>query len=333
MRAIVLNAKGEVDALTIDERPDLQPGPGDVVVRVRAASLNRRDVFIRRGLYPGITFPIVLGSDGAGEVLRVGEGVDPSWIGQPVILDPSFSWGPNPRAQGPAFNILGLPKDGTCAEQVLVPAANLHRKPAGLSWEEAAAVPLTSVTAFRALVTRAGLQAGERVVVTGIGGGVATAALAIATHLGGKVWVTSGSDAKIALAVQHGASGGVNHHADDWVKTLVGQIGGRPDVVIDGAGGETFNRCLDLVSPGGRVVSYGATLGASPKLEVRRIFWKQIDVMGSSMGTPADFAAMVALYERGLRPIIDRVFPFDEARAAHARLEQGEQFGKIVLQC
>lgn len=333
MRAIVLTSQGDVDALTIEQRPDLQPGPGEVVVRVRAAALNRRDVFIRRGLYPGIKFPIVLGSDGAGEVLSLGEGVDGSWLGQPVIIDPSFSWGTNLRAQGGAFNILGLPRDGTCAEQVLVPAANLHRKPAALSWEEAAAVPLTSVTAFRALVTRAGLQAGERVVVTGIGGGVATAALTIAIHLGARVWVTSGSETKIALAVQHGAAGGVNHHSDDWVKTLVAQIGGRPDVIIDGAGGETFNRCLDLVSPGGRVVSYGATLGPSPKLEVRRIFWKQIDVMGSSMGTPADFAAMVALYDQGLRPIIDRVFPFDEARDAHARLEQGEQFGKIVVRC
>ena len=333
MRAIVLTSKGEVDALVIESRPDLQPGPGEVVVRVRAAALNRRDVFIRRGLYPGIVFPIVLGSDGAGEVSAVGEGVDPSWIGQAVVIDPSFSWGPNPRAQGGQFNILGLPKDGTCAEQVLVPAQNLHRKPAGLSWEEAAAVPLTSVTAFRALVTRARLQAGERVVVTGIGGGVATAALTIAAHLGAKAWVTSGSEAKIARAMEHGASGGVNHKSDDWVKTLVGQIGARPDVVIDGAGGETFNRCLDLVNPGGRVVSYGATLGPSPKLEVRRIFWKQIDVMGSSMGTADDFAAMLRLYDAGLRPIIDQVFPFEEARAAHARLEQGDQFGKIVVRC
>lgn len=331
MRVVVLSALGDPDVLKIEERPDPRPGPGEAVVRLRAAALNHRDVWIRRGQYAGIKLPIILGSDGAGQVADVGEGVDPNWKGRDVIIDPSFNWGPDDRAQGASFNILGLPVDGTYAEMVRVPAANLHPKPAALSWEEAAAVPLASVTAYRALATRARVQAGETVVVTGIGGGVATCALIIARRLGAKVYVTSGSDAKLAAARARGAHGGANHHADDWTKTLVAEIGGRPDIVIDGAGGETFNKSLDLLKPGGRLVSYGSTTGAAQNVEIRRIFWKQLNVLGSTMGSPREFAEMVTLYEGGLRPVIDKVFPLDRAAEAHRRMDAGEQFGKIVL--
>jgi len=332
MRAVVLRALGGPEHLKIEERPDPHPGPGEAVVRLRAAALNHRDVWIRRGQYAGIKLPIVLGSDGAGQVVEIGEGVDPGWKGRDVILDPSFNWGPDERVQGSSFNILGLPADGTYAEMVRVPAANLHPKPAQLSWEEAAAVPLASVTAYRALVTRARVQAGEIVLVTGIGGGVATCALLIARCLGAKVYVTSGSDAKLAAARTHGADGGVNHRKDDWTKTLIAEMGARPDVVIDGAGGETFNKALDVLKPGGRLVSYGSTTGAAQSVEIRRIFWKQLDVLGSTMGTQGDFAAMVKLYEGGgLRPVIDRVFPIEQVSDAHIRMEAGDQFGKIVL--
>ena len=333
MRAVVLHAVGAPEQLKVEERPTPVPGPGEALVRLRAAALNHRDVWIRLGQYAGIKLPIVLGSDGAGQVTAVGDGVDSGWMGRDVIIDPSFNWGPDERAQGPAFNILGLPVDGTYAEYVRVPTANLHPKPAPLSWEEAAAIPLASVTAYRALVTRGRLEAGETVLVTGIGGGVATCALLIATHLGARVYVTSGSDEKLAAARQHGASGGVNHRSDDWTKTLVAEMGGRPDMVVDGAGGETFNRALDVVRPGGRVVSYGSTTGPAKTVEIRRIFWKQLNVLGSTMGTPADFREMTKLYASGLRPVIDSVFPLDQAAAAHARMEAGDQFGKIVLTC
>ncbi|PYR75052.1 MAG: alcohol dehydrogenase, partial [Acidobacteria bacterium] len=186
MRAIVLTALGDSDNLKLEQRPDLRPGPGEAVVRLHAAALNRRDVWIRKGQYAGIKLPIILGSDGAGEVVDVGERVDRAWHGRQVVMDPSLNWGGDERAQDKKFNILGLPTDGTYAEMVVVPAANLHPKPAHLSWEEAAAVPLASVTAYRALVTRARVQAGETVLVTGIGGGVATCALQIAKHLGAK---------------------------------------------------------------------------------------------------------------------------------------------------
>jgi NADPH:quinone reductase-like Zn-dependent oxidoreductase len=331
MRAIVLNALGDADHLRIEKRPDPHAGPGEVVIRLHAAALNRRDVWIRKGQYAGIKLPIILGSDGAGQVIEVGDGVDSSWAGRDVVIDPSLNWGPDERAQGGSFNILGLPVDGTYAEMVRVPLANVHPKPSHLSWEEAAAVPLASVTAYRALVIRARVQAGETVLVTGIGGGVATTALMIAKHLGATVYVTSGSDAKLEAARRHGALGGVNHRKDDWTKTLISEIGSRPDVIIDGAGGETFNKALDALKPGGRLVSYGSTLGAAQNVEIRRIFWKQLNVLGSTMGSPSDFPAMLQLYEAGLRPIIDKVFPLEQAPDAHVRMEAGDQFGKIVL--
>jgi NADPH:quinone reductase-like Zn-dependent oxidoreductase len=332
MKAVVLRELGDPDVLQLQEVPDPQPGPGEVVVRLRAAALNRRDVWIRKGRYAGIKLPVILGSDGAGEILETGAGADSALIGQEVVIDPAFNWGDDERSQGPDFQILGLPRDGTYAERVTVPAANVHAKPPHLSFEEAAAVPLASVTAFRALVTRARLGAGETLVITGIGGGVATCALLIATRLGAaRVYVTSGTPAKIDAARAHGAAGGVDHNDPDWPRALTRLIGGRPDVVIDGAGGETLNAALDLVAPGGRVVSYGATLGPAKNVEVRRIFWKQINVLGSTMGTRGDFAAMLQLYAAGLRPIVDRVFPLSEAAEAHRRMEEAKQFGKIVL--
>lgn len=331
MKAIVLRTLGNPDVLQIEQVPDPQPAAGEAIVRLRAAALNHRDVWIRKGQYAGITLPVILGSDGAGEVVDIGAGVDAGWRGREVVINPSFNWADDERVQGPAFQILGLPRDGTYAELVTVPASALHPKPAHLSFEEAAAVPLASLTAYRALVTRAQVQADDVVVVTGIGGGVATSALNFAIRLGARVYVTSGHDAKLQAARGLGASGGVSHADPAWPKALVALIGGRPDVVIDGAGGETFNHALDLVRPGGRVVTYGATVGPVQSLEVRRIFWKQLNVLGSTMGSPRDFAAMLQLYANGLRPVVDTVLPLDQAAQAHRRMEEGQQFGKIVL--
>ena len=331
MKAVVLRTLGEPDVLRIEDVPEPRPEPGEVVVRLRAAALNHRDLWIRKGRYAGITLPVILGSDGAGEVAQTGAGVDSKWRGRDVVIDPSFNWGNDERAQGPDFQILGLPRDGTYAELVKVPAEHLHERPPHLSFEEAAAVPLASVTAYRALVIRAQIKPGETIVVTGIGGGVATSALRIATHLGVQVYVTSGSDSKLEAARAQGAAGGVNHHDPEWPKALIALIGSRPDVVVDGAGGETFNKALDLVTPGGRVVSYGATLGPAQNVEVRRIFWKQLNVIGSTMGTRRDFSAMLQLYADGMRPIVDRILPLDQAAEAHRRMEEGQQFGKIVL--
>jgi len=332
VKAVVLRELGPAANLRLDEVPDPVPGAGEVVVRLKAAALNHRDVWIRLGQYAGIKVPIILGSDGAGEVAAVGAGVDGALVGRAVVIDPSLDWGPDERAQGRTYRILGLPDDGTYAQRVKVPAANVHAKPAHLSFEEAAALPLAGVTAYRAVVTRARVQTGETVVITGIGGGVSSFALQIARSLGARVFVTSGSDEKLARARESGAQGGVNHRSGDWVKALAALTGGGPDVVIDSVGGETFNRALELARPGGRIVTYGATSGAVPALEVRRIFWKQLNVLGSTMGTARDFADMLALYERrALRPVLDRTFALADAPAAHQRMERGEQSGKIVL--
>jgi NADPH:quinone reductase-like Zn-dependent oxidoreductase len=283
-------------------------------------------------LYSGIKLPVIPGSDGAGEVTAVGEDVDRAWVGRAVVINPSLDWGPDERAQGPKWRILGLPDPGTYAELVRVPADHLFAKPAQLSWQESAALPLAGLTAYRALVTRVQVRAGETVLVTGIGGGVATFALGMARHLGARVFVTSGSDAKLDRARGLGAEGGVNYRDKDW-PTKVAAMSGGIDVAVDSAGGETFAQLLELVKPGGRIVTYGATTGSPSTVEVRRIFWKQLGLIGSTMGTPREFGEMVRLYgEGGLRPVVDRVFPLAQASEAHRRMDGQEQIGKIVLE-
>jgi len=331
MNAVVLRDLGGPETLAVEQMPDPQPGPGDAVVRVRAAALNHRDAWIRQGQYAGIRLPIILGSDGAGEVVEVGESVDGARIGQAVVINPSLDWGSSERVQGPTYRILGLPDHGTYAELVKVPAANLWPKPASMSWEAAAAIPLAGLTAYRALVTRARVERGETVLVTGIGGGVATLALLIARHLGARVLVTSGSDAKIEKARSLGADGGVNYKAEGWGKALQAMCDGGPDVIIDSAGRDAFPTLVEILKPGGRLVTFGSTTGSTSTVEIRRIFWKQISVLGSTMGSPREFGQMLALFEGGPAPVVDRVFPMAAAADAHRRMDQADQFGKIVL--
>jgi len=332
MNAIVLRALGGPERLVLEHLPDPQPGPGEAVVRLRAAALNHRDAWIRQGLYAGISLPIVLGSDGAGHVQAVGTGVDPSLLGTAVMINPSLDWGADERVQGPAFRILGLPDHGTYADCVKVPAGNLFAKPDTLSWEAAAATPLAGLTAYRALVTRARVQPGETVLVTGIGGGVATFVLLVARRLGARVIVTSGSDAKIARALQLGAEGGVNYKAENWGRAAQALCDAGPDVIVDSAGRDALPTLVEIVKPGGRIVTFGATTGSPSTIEVRRIFWKQISLLGSTMGTPREFGDMLKLFDGTLAPIVDRVFPLAAAADAHRRLDESGQFGKIVLE-
>jgi NADPH:quinone reductase-like Zn-dependent oxidoreductase len=332
MKAVVLHELGPAENLRLETVADPRPGPGEIVVRLHAAALNHRDLWIRKGLYAGIKLPIILGSDGAGEVSALGVGVDPSLLGKQVIINPGLDWGDDHRVQGQYFRILGLPDDGTYAEFVKAPATHAHRKPEAWSWEEAAALPLAGLTAYRAVVTRAQVQAGEHVLITGIGGGVSLAALQIAKARGAHVVVTSGSDAKLERAKQIGAIGGVNYKTSDWSKAAAALTQGGPDVVIDSVGGDTLAKAIEIVKPGGRIVTYGATTGPVPQLEVRRIFWKQISLFGTTMGTPREFAAMLELYSfNSIRPIVDRIFELTDAPAAHMRMEEAGQFGKIVL--
>jgi NADPH:quinone reductase-like Zn-dependent oxidoreductase len=332
MKAVVLREIGGPENLLYENVADPQPGAGEVVVRLKAAALNHRDVWIRLGKYAGIKLPIILGSDGAGEVAAAGSGVDSSLMGKPVIINPGLEWGEGERTQQKEFRILGLPDDGTYAQMVKVPAQYVHAKPDHLTFEEAAALPLAGLTAYRAVVSRAQVKAGETVVVTGIGGGVATFALQICRALGAKVFVTSGSEEKIAHARSLGAAGGVNYREDDWAKQLMEMTGGGPDVVVDSAGGQSLEKAVEIIQPAGRIVFFGATTGLAQNLDLRRIFWKQLNILGSTMGSPREFAAMVKLYsEHKLKPVVDQVFPLADAAAAHQRMDEAGQFGKVIL--
>jgi zinc-binding alcohol dehydrogenase/oxidoreductase len=332
MNAIILRELGAPENLKLETWPDPQAGAGEAVVRLKAAALNHRDVFIWQKLYPNIQLPAILGSDGAGVVAAVGEGADPALVGREVVLEPGLDWGPDDRLPGKAYRILGMPEEGTYAEQIKIPVANLHAKPAHLSFEEAAALPLAGLTAYRAVVTRAQVKAGEAVLVTGIGGGVAMFAAQIAKQLGARVFITSGSDEKLARATELGADGGANYKQSDWGKQIVERTGGGPDVVIDSAGGEALETAVKIIKPGGRIAFYGATTGLAKNLDLYRAFFKQLTFMGSTMGSPREFAAFLKLVDEAkLKPAVDQVFPLAEAAAAHRRMNEAGQFGKIVL--
>ncbi|KER11153.1 MAG: alcohol dehydrogenase [[Candidatus Thermochlorobacteriaceae] bacterium GBChlB] len=329
MKAAVLEGVGQPVRLQDVSMPIA--GKGEAVVKLSAAALNHRDVWIQKGQYAGLKFPIVLGSDGAGAVESVGDGVDKMWLGKNVVVNPSVSWGESEKTQAKAFKILGLPDDGTFAELVKIPAANLAEKPEHLSFVEAAALPLAGLTAYRALFSRAKLQAGETVLITGIGGGVALFGLQFALAQGATVFVTSGSDEKLSKAKALGAAGGVNYKQPDWAKELQAQAGGF-DVILDSAGGEGFGNLINLAAAGGRIVFVGATAGNPPNLDMRKIFWKQLSLLGSTMGSPNDFNAMMTFVsEKKIMPVVDAVLPLTDAEAALRRMENAAQFGKIVL--
>ena len=329
MRAAVLYGVGE--KLRVEQVPDPVAGPGEAVVKIGAAALNRRDVWIRKGQYAGLKFPIILGSDGAGVVESVGDGVHSSWIGREVIIDAALDFGDSPSAQAGKFRILGLPDDGTFAEKVKVPAANLYKKPDWLSIEEAAAVPLAALTAYRAVCTRAGLKPGEKLLVTGAGGGAAVFALQIGVAAGADVYVTSGSEAKIQKATELGAKGGANYRDEKWDADLKALAGGF-DVIVDSAGGEGFSKLIELAKPGGRIVFFGATAGDPPGLNMRRVFWKQLSLLGTTMGSPNDFKGMLELFEtHKIKPVVDSVFDLERADEALDRMASSGQMGKIVL--
>jgi zinc-binding alcohol dehydrogenase/oxidoreductase len=330
MQAAVLTNLNQPAAL--QSVPDPTPAPGYAVVRLKAAALNHRDLFIRLGQYANIQLPLIPGSDGAGVVEAVGSPADATWVGREVILNPALDWGADPRAQGPKFRILGLPDSGTFAQKIAIPVANLAPKPAHLDWEKAAALPLAGLTAWRALFTRARVQTGEKVLVTGIGGGAALFALQFAVAAGAQVWVSSSSADKLARARALGAAGGVNYREEGWGPALQAAAGGMFDVIIDSAGGEGFDQLIELTKPGGRIVFFGATRGNPSGLNLRKCFFRQINLLGTTMGSPADFDGMSAFVaQHRIVPVVDRVFPLAETEQALRHMEAAAQFGKIVL--
>ncbi|MFM1801016.1 MAG: Crotonyl-CoA reductase [Planctomycetota bacterium] len=334
MKAVILHGLGGTDQLKYEDTQEPQPGPHQVRIALEAAALNHRDIWIRRGLYAGIKLPVILGSDGVGHVDAVGDKVDPSLLSRRFWINPSLSWGENPHAPDyQAWRILGLPDNGTYAEKIVVDADQIEPCPANWSAEEAAALPLAGLTAYRALFSRGQLKAGQTVIITGIGGGVSQMAMQMAIAAGAKVIVSSSCDTKIENARREGAIGGVNYRDDLWVQKARELSGGEgPDLAIDSAGGATIDALIDLVRPGGTIVNYGQTTGACPNLEVRRLFWKQVNLLGTTMGNTTEFRAMLNFYdEHRLRPIVDSVYSLSEAAAAHERMESADQTGKIIL--
>ncbi|MEW6337853.1 MAG: zinc-binding dehydrogenase [Acidobacteriota bacterium] len=340
MRALLFSAHGGPEVLKVGEIPSPEPAPGHVVVGVRSAALNHLDLFVLSGL-PGVTLtlPHVGGADGAGTVAAVGSDVREWSVGDEVVFNPGLWCGEceycrrGDESLCAKYRILGEHANGTFAEYVAVPTAALARKPGHLSWNEAAAFPLTFLTAWRMLTTRAGLKSGESVLIHGIGGGVALAALAIAKRLGARVLVTSSSEDKLARARDLGADDTINYRSNDVAKSIRSLTGRRGvDVVVETTGERTWMSSLRSASRGGRIVTCGATTGPNPTEEIRLVFWNQLSILGSTMGSLADWHALIAsAVDWGLRPVVDSVWPLSDGRRAFERMAAGEQFGKIVL--
>jgi len=340
MKAAFFREHGGPERIEYGDLPDPKPGPGQVRVKIRAGALNHLDIFVRNGI-PGIpvALPHVMGSDGAGVIDDVGPGVTRVRPGDEVVLNPGINCGECEYCQAGehslcvAFGILGEHVAGTFAEYAIAPAANAYPKPAALSWEEAAAFPLVFLTAWRMLVSKARVRPGESMLIIGIGGGVAVAALQIAKLLGLTVYVTSGSPEKLARAKALGADAGIDHAQTDFSKEVRKLTGKRGvDVVLDSVGKATWRQSIASAARGGRLLTCGATSGPDPQTDLARIFWNQLTVYGSTMGTQAEFAEMLKMFAGGrLRPVVDAVFPLSRAREALETLEGKRQFGKLVL--
>jgi len=340
MKAAGITMHGELDQLRIMEIPEPGARPGEVVVNVKAAALNHLDIWMRKGR-AGVALPMphILGSDAAGVVHAVGEGVSAWKPGDEVVINPGLDCGAcefclrGQHSECRAFSIVGMGRHGTFAEQVGVPARNLQARPAHLSWDEAAALPLAYLTAWRMLMTQGGLRAGETVLIHGIGGGVAVAALQLASLAGARAIVTSSSVDKLARAGELGAAHGVLYRGGNVVESIMDYTDGRGvDLVIDTVGAATWNTNAEVLRKGGRSVHCGVTSGPHVEVNFSAVYWKQLSIIGSTMGSHEDFRALLeAVNAAGLKPVLDSVMSLDEARAAQGRMESGAQFGKIVL--
>jgi NADPH:quinone reductase-like Zn-dependent oxidoreductase len=321
VKAIRIHEDGGPEVLRYEDAPDPVPGADEVLIELRAASLNHLDIWVRKGL-PSVPKPRILGADGAGIVVS-GDGFA---TGERVVINPGLDHGDG------RITVVGEHTDGTHAELIAVPRSQVYAIPDGLDFEAAAAFPLVFETAYRMLATKADLQPDEWVLVWGIGGGVATASLAIAKALGAKVIVTSSSAEKLTRARTLGADATFNHETDDVVAGVKELTGGGAHVVVDNVGEATWKRSLDSARPAGRICVCGATSGPNPPAQLHRIWWKQLTIFGSTMGSREDFEAVYGLVTSGeIVPIVDGVFPLADAAAAHERLEAGEQLGKVIL--
>jgi NADPH:quinone reductase-like Zn-dependent oxidoreductase len=341
MRALYIEAHGDLDQLKLGDRPLPEPGPGQVRVRLRRAALNHLDLWVVRGL-PGvpIELPHIPGADGAGVIDALGPGVSGLELGQEVVFDAGLSCGTcemclkGEQSLCVSFGVMGEHCDGTLAEHVLVSALSIAPRPGHLSWDEAAAFGLTYLTAWRMLINRGRLRPGETVLIHGIGSGVSLACLQLATSMGARVFVTSRSEEKLARASELGAEATIptGEGVAREVRRLTGKRG--VDVVVDSVGKATWGESLKAAAKGGRVLTCGATSGPNPPEAIHIIFWNQLEIIGSTMGSREDWRQVVAAVSSfKLRPVIDSVRPLEQGREAFERMEKAEQFGKIVLAC
>ena len=340
MKAILICQHGGLDQINFQEVDCQKVRAGYVLVKMRAAALNHLDLFVTEGI-PGLKLemPHVLGADGAGVVEALGEDVASLVVGDRVMLNSALSCEEcefcrqGEHGMCIRLQLVGEHSHGTFAEYFLVPAVNLEKIPPSVSFEDAAAFSVVFQTAWRMLKTRAAIQSGDTVFIHGIGGGVSSAALQIVKLLGGCVFVSSSSDEKLAQAKAIGADYCYNCEQPDVVKEVLGETAKRGvDVVVDNVGEATWLQSLQMVRRGGKIVTCGATTGPNPKTEIRAIFWKQIDILGSTMGNRSEYSELVQLLGQGrLKPIIDRVFPLSEGKQAMEYLKCQKQFGKVLL--
>lgn len=326
MKAIVHQYKKGGEGLEYKFSSETNPNAGEVKVKLKAAGLNHRDLFIINNRKE-MELPLVIGSDGSGIVTEIGEGVSNNLLNSEVIINPSIGW--ENIAEVPDLpEVLGGPKNGTFAEYVIVPAENVVAKPSYLTWEESGVLSLSALTAYRALFTKGRLKCGEHVLIPGIGGGVATFAMLFAKAIGAKVSVTSRVESKRKFAETYGADFSFNS-SGNWEESLRGE---KVDLIIDSIGPATFLQYFDVLKPNGRIVNFGASSGDKIELPLRALFYNQIDIMGTSMGSREEFNEMIKFIEKyKIKPIIDKVYSLKEAIQALSRMEQSEQFGNIAL--
>lgn len=303
----------------------------EVLVKVKAAALNHRDVYITQGLYPGVETPVILGSDGSGVVKKIGSKVNKKWIDKDVIINPGIGWEHKSPVQPLDYSILGMPQDGCLAEYIKVKANQIFEKPEHLSFEQAAALPLAGLTAYRALFSKANCKKDEHVLISGIGGGVALMAFQFALAITKNIFVTSGSEDKINKAISLGAKGGISYKTDNWHKELIKKSNSLFDVIIDSAGGDGFSKFIDLAQMGGRIAFYGGTRGKFT-INPQKMFWKQLTVLGSTMGSNEEFKEMLDFVNKyKIEPVVEKVWDLKDGVEAFEYMNQGKQFGKIVL--
>jgi len=328
MKALVVKENKQISIKDVDEP---QVGKGEVRVKLKAASINKRDYWISVGKYPDIQTDAVLGSDGAGVVDLIGEGVSKTWLERAVIINPNINWGDNPSVQGKDYRILGMPSNGTFAEYVVVKEDRLSPIPNHLTFEEAASLPLAALTAYRACMHHGAINKEMRVLISGFGGGVAHFAFLFAKALGAAVSITSGHESNLIKAKELGAENGFNYHNEDWIQEASMHAGGF-DLIIDSAGGDQFNNLIQLLNPSGKIVFYGASNGLPTSLDLYRLFWKQGTIQGSTMGNDVEFVAMIKFVEEhNISPMVCRRYPFDQIENAIKQMEDTGKPGKTVV--